>query len=409
MIHSHKQADLQPALARRMLVPRVLCEQLACRTNAIAVCALDRPASCTTLMGAARALTGRQPLHMQQHLACEHYGNSMQQERVVARTPAKQAISTTPPKNVASAAARGLRLREQHGRGGTAIGVARARDLSAQRSLSTQTIRRMHAYFARHSVDKNGKGWADRSAPSAGYIAWLLWGGDAGQRWAARLYQRLEDAANAKSATGKAARASSTAATDARGKKTRAPRKTVKRTANTAAKKATTTTGGTTAAKKSSARKAAAKRARAGSVAKRTSSTGARKASGTTAAKKSAVKRTAASKTAARKATAKKRPAKKAATKKTATRQPAASKSASTRSAAKKGAGKASAPWNTPAPKRASRQRSLSPAQKTQARQRAKAAGRPYPNLVDNMAVARKGNARSKTSGSGAAKNGSKH
>jgi hypothetical protein len=32
----------------------------------------------------------------------------------------------------------------------------------------------------------------------------------------------------------------------------------------------------------------------------------------------------------------------------------------------------------------------LSPAQKSQAKARAKAAGRPYPNLVDNAAVARK-------------------
>ena len=32
----------------------------------------------------------------------------------------------------------------------------------------------------------------------------------------------------------------------------------------------------------------------------------------------------------------------------------------------------------------------LSPAQKREAKARAKAAGRPYPNLVDNAAVARK-------------------
>ncbi|WP_206215764.1 hypothetical protein, partial [Pseudomonas viridiflava] len=71
----------------------------------------------------------------------------------MARTSTTKTLNTTPPKTVANAAARGLRLREQHGRGGTAIGVARARDLSAQKQLSAQTIRRMHAYFARHSVD----------------------------------------------------------------------------------------------------------------------------------------------------------------------------------------------------------------------------------------------------------------
>jgi hypothetical protein len=41
----------------------------------------------------------------------------------------------TPPKGVAAAAERGSRLRQLHGRGGTPIGVARARDLSAPRAL----------------------------------------------------------------------------------------------------------------------------------------------------------------------------------------------------------------------------------------------------------------------------------
>lgn len=78
---------------------------------------------------------------------------------------------------------------------------------------------------------------------------------------------------------------------------------------------------------------------------------------------------------------------KKGATKKAPSKRTAAKKSTST--AAKKHAAK-SAPWNTSSPKAASRSKPLSPSQKTQARKRAKAAGRPYPNLVDNMAVASK-------------------
>lgn len=142
----------------------------------------------------------------------------------MARTSTTKTLNTTPPKTVANAAARGLRLREQHGRGGTAIGVARARDLSIQKQLSAQTIRRMHAYFARHSVDKTGKGWADRTKPSAGYIAWLLWGGDAGQRWAERLHARLQEGDNkqAGAATKKAASTKSFAK-KARRKQVRAP------------------------------------------------------------------------------------------------------------------------------------------------------------------------------------------
>jgi hypothetical protein len=112
----------------------------------------------------------------------------------VARSTRYDAIDFTPPKGAAQAASRGLRLREAHGRGGTAVGVARARDLAARTTLSPATVRRMTSYFARHGVDQQGQGWADRTHPSAGYIAWLLWGGDAGKRWAERIEQRMRKA-----------------------------------------------------------------------------------------------------------------------------------------------------------------------------------------------------------------------
>lgn len=102
------------------------------------------------------------------------------------------ALDFTPPKGAATAAQRGLRLRTEHRRGGTAVGVARARDLSAQRALSPTTLRRMRSFFARHAVDKDAPGWASRSEPSAGYIAWLLWGGDAGRRWAVTMVRRMD-------------------------------------------------------------------------------------------------------------------------------------------------------------------------------------------------------------------------
>jgi phage head maturation protease len=44
----------------------------------------------------------------------------------------------------------------------------------------------MNSYFARHEVDKKGEGWG---VDSAGYIAWLLWGGDAGWRWAKSILE----------------------------------------------------------------------------------------------------------------------------------------------------------------------------------------------------------------------------
>jgi hypothetical protein len=96
----------------------------------------------------------------------------------------------SPPQGVRNNAKRGLELRREFGRGGTEIGVARARDLSNGKSIPLQTIRRMVSYFARHEVDKKGEGWGDSSNPSAGYIAWLLWGGDAGKTWANSISER---------------------------------------------------------------------------------------------------------------------------------------------------------------------------------------------------------------------------
>lgn len=100
-------------------------------------------------------------------------------------------VDLTPTEEMANAARRGLELRKKHGRGGTEVGVARARDLSNRKTLSPSTVRRMHSYFARHEVDKQGEGWGE---DSAGYIAWLLWGGDPGRAWAKRKDKELDRA-----------------------------------------------------------------------------------------------------------------------------------------------------------------------------------------------------------------------
>ena len=44
--------------------------------------------------------------------------------------------------------------------------------------------------------------------------------------------------------------------------------------------------------------------------------------------------------------------------------------------------------WDTPDPTK--KDKKLNPKKKAAAKARAKAAGRPYPNLIDNMAVAKK-------------------
>jgi len=103
-------------------------------------------------------------------------------------------IDFRPPDAVATQAEKGLRLRREHGRGGTPVGLARARDLKNRQPVSPQTVRRMHAYFARHAVDKKAKNFGDDADPSAGYVAWLLWGGDPGRDWAQRIKRRMDEA-----------------------------------------------------------------------------------------------------------------------------------------------------------------------------------------------------------------------
>lgn len=46
--------------------------------------------------------------------------------------------------------------------------------------------------------------------------------------------------------------------------------------------------------------------------------------------------------------------------------------------------------WDKARPKDAGKPQKLTPAQKSSAKKMAKAAGRPYPNMVDNMRAARK-------------------
>ncbi len=101
-------------------------------------------------------------------------------------------VDTKPPVTVAAAARRGLELRREYGRGGTAVGVARARDLSNRKELSVDTARRMVAYFERHEVDLKAPAAkrGNPGYPSAGYIAWLLWGGDAGRTWARKIMRQ---------------------------------------------------------------------------------------------------------------------------------------------------------------------------------------------------------------------------
>lgn len=91
-----------------------------------------------------------------------------------------------PTEPMAKEAQRGLDWRKEFNRGGTQVGVTRANQLVNRENLSASTVKRMHSYFSRHEVDKKGQGFSpgEEGYPSAGRIAWALWGGDPGQSWA---------------------------------------------------------------------------------------------------------------------------------------------------------------------------------------------------------------------------------
>ena len=92
-------------------------------------------------------------------------------------------------------AQRGLDWRSEFGRGGTEVGIARARDIVNGKNLSEDTVKRMRSFFARHEVDKEAQGFrpGEDGYPSNGRIAWALWGGDAGKSWADDITEDLLD------------------------------------------------------------------------------------------------------------------------------------------------------------------------------------------------------------------------
>ena len=107
---------------------------------------------------------------------------------------AESDIDTVPTDGMVSEAKRGLEWRKEFNRGGTIIGVTRANQIINKTKLSPSTVRRMFSFFSRHEVDKQGQGFdrGEDGYPSAGRIAWALWGGDAGFSWSRQKVRQLD-------------------------------------------------------------------------------------------------------------------------------------------------------------------------------------------------------------------------
>lgn len=87
------------------------------------------------------------------------------------------------PDYIRANAQRGLDLNRQgHGGDGLTDKTKQEAREMARGEITYSKCKRMAAWFARHRVDTQADGFKNRRSPdypSAGLVAWLLWGGDA--------------------------------------------------------------------------------------------------------------------------------------------------------------------------------------------------------------------------------------
>lgn len=89
-----------------------------------------------------------------------------------------------PNAEMAAAARRGLKMRMAAApsqRGGTAVGLARARQFAAQTPVSLDIVERTYSFLSR------ARTYYKPGSTTPGTQAYLLWGGPAGLAWAKRL------------------------------------------------------------------------------------------------------------------------------------------------------------------------------------------------------------------------------
>lgn len=111
----------------------------------------------------------------------------------------EKAKSYAPTDAMRRAAKRGLELRAKYNRGGldakqaseagVGSGVARARDI-INGNLSLDTVKRMHAFFSRHEKNYRPDVKESDGGPTAGTIAWYIWGGSSGKAWSESILRK---------------------------------------------------------------------------------------------------------------------------------------------------------------------------------------------------------------------------
>jgi len=93
------------------------------------------------------------------------------------------------PESVKNAAKRGIELNEKvNNKCATSVGKIRAQQLAQGKPVSVQTIKRMYAYTSRAREFYNPD-----DTMACGTISYLLWGGDAANRWAESKLKELNE------------------------------------------------------------------------------------------------------------------------------------------------------------------------------------------------------------------------
>ena len=103
------------------------------------------------------------------------------------------AVDLKPTAGMAEAARTGLRLHNE-GKSGDGLKpetVRRANIIAARQELTEDHVREMNAWFARHEADRM-PGWNKPGDETPGFVAWMLWGGDAGRTWSADKVKQMD-------------------------------------------------------------------------------------------------------------------------------------------------------------------------------------------------------------------------
>ncbi|NDD68133.1 MAG: phage major capsid protein [Synechococcaceae bacterium WB9_4xC_028] len=117
-------------------------------------------------------------------------------------------INLMPTEGMRAEARRYRAWKEDGEAGGTEVAARRASQILSGNELSPDTVITMAAWFARHEVDKQGKGFSpgEDGYPSPGRVSWAAWGGDAGQTWSTAKSESIKKAREDRSIEGHEAR-----------------------------------------------------------------------------------------------------------------------------------------------------------------------------------------------------------